>query len=82
MSDRENARKSILERVQKTENDNVLRSMVFILGDYEVNKDGEERANYIAAILLKIVGCAEIKNLRNIYTVAGTLAEIEAEKAV
>lgn len=82
MSDMKNARKSILERVQKTESDNVLRSMVFVLGDYEVSENGEERANYIAAILLKIVSCTEIKNLRNIYTVAGTLAEIEAEKVV
>lgn len=82
MSDREQKRKSILERVRKIENDNVLRSMCFVMGDYAVSKDGEERANYIAAILLKIVSCAEIENLAKLYSCAKAFSEIEAEKAV
>ena len=82
MNDREQARKSIIERLAEIENDNVLRSIVLVMGDYAVSKDGEKRANYITAILFSVVSCTEIENLSKIYSVAKALEEIEAEKAV
>ena len=82
MNDTEKARKSIIEHLAEIKNDNVLRSIILVMGDYAVSKDGDERANYITAILFSIIGCEKIENLIKIYTVAQTFDEIEAEKAV
>lgn len=82
MNDTEKARKSIIEHLAEIKNDNVLRSIILVMGDYAVSKDGDERANYITAILFSIIGCEKIENLIKIYTVAKTFAEIEAEKEV
>ena len=82
MNDTEKARKSIIEHLAEIKNDNVLRSIILVMGDYAVSKDGDERANYITAILFSIIGCEKIENLIKIYTVSQTFAEIEAEKAV
>lgn len=82
MSDRERAKKSILERVGGIENDNVLRGIIFVMGDYAVRDNADERALYIAATLEEIITCNEIESLSKIYTFAKAFAEIEAEKAV
>lgn len=82
MSNVEQAKKSIIEKLAEIENENVLRSIIFVMGDYAVSKGGDERANYITAILFSIISCEKIENLSKIYTVAKTFAEIEADKAV
>lgn len=82
MNDRERARKSIIERLAEIENDDVLRSIILVMGDYVISKDGEKRANYITAILFSVVSCTEIKNLSKICLVAKAFENIEAEKAV
>lgn len=78
MNDRENARKSITEHLAEVENDNVLRSMCFVLGDFLVQDNGDERASYIASILQNIILCKELENLSKIYVVAKVYAESEA----
>lgn len=82
MSDREQVRNSIIERLAEIKNDNVLRSIILVMGDYAVSENGEERANYITAILFSIIGCTEIKSLSKIYSFAKAFEKIEAEKAV
>lgn len=68
MSDREKAKKSIAEHVGEIENDNVLRSMIFVMGDYMVSDDGEERANYIMPIIRNLVCNADRKALECVYS--------------
>lgn len=68
MSDREQAKKSIVEHVGAIENDNVLRSMVFVMGDYMVSDDGAERANYIMPIIRLLVCNADHKALECVYS--------------
>lgn len=68
MSEREKAKKSIAEHVGEIENDNVLRSMIFVMGDYMVNEDGAERANYIMPIIRNLVCNADHKALECVYS--------------
>lgn len=68
MSDREQAKKSIVEHVGAIENDNVLRSMVFVMGDYMTSDDGEERASYIMLIIRLLVCNADHKALECVYS--------------
>ena len=82
MNDTEKARNSIMKHLTEINCDDVLRSIIFVMGDYVVCEDGEERAGYITAILRNIVSCGKTENLCKIYSVARTLAEIEADKAV
>lgn len=80
MNEREKARKNIIKHLAEMENENVLRSMCFVLGDYAVSEDGEKRANYITAILQNVILCTEIENLKEIYIVAKFCAEFETGK--
>lgn len=68
MSDREQAKKSIVEHVGAIENDNVLRSMIFVMGDYMVSDDGAERASYIMPIIRLLVCNADYKDLECVYS--------------
>lgn len=61
------ARSAIIENVAGIENENVLRSIALIMGDYVVSEDGTERANYITPIIFRIVAKADLNTLEHIF---------------
>lgn len=61
------ARNSIIANVKEIENENVLRSMVLVMGDYVVNENGDERASYITPILYRLVANADCSILESVY---------------
>lgn len=68
MSGREQAKNSIIKNIPKIDNDNVLRSVVFVIGDYLVSEEKEERANYITPILYLLVNNCDLDGLKRIYS--------------
>lgn len=73
MSDREKAKRSIVEHVGEIENDNVLRSMIFVMGDYMVSENPDERASYLTPILYRLVTMADCKTLQSVYSFVDAL---------
>lgn len=62
------ARKAIISNVVEIENENVLRSMILIMGDYKVSENADERAGYLTLILYRLVTIANCKVLRHVYS--------------
>lgn len=75
--DRENARENIIRHIKEIEDENVLRSVVFILGDYMVSNDGEDRAKYITAITYNLAAKCDTRDLALIYAFANGFCEKE-----
>lgn len=71
--DGEQARQRVIEKIQSLENENVLRSICFVLGDYGIDEKGEERAVYITAILAGIASTNDIELLSTIYSFTAAL---------
>ena len=71
------ARNAIIANVADIENENVLRSIVLIMGDYAVRERevAEERANYITPILFRLVAKADCKTLEHIFLFVDALCE-------
>lgn len=61
------ARDAIIANMGKIENENVLRSIVLVMGDYTVNENGDERASYITPILYRLVARADCSILESVY---------------
>lgn len=75
--DRENARENIIRHIREIEDDNVLRSIVFILGDYVVSNDGENRAKYITAITYNLAANCDMRDLALICAFANEICKKE-----
>lgn len=67
------ARNSIIANVAEIENENVLRSIVLIMGDYAVNENPDERASYLTPILYRLVTMADCKTLQSVYSFVDAL---------
>lgn len=61
-------RNAIISNIAEIENENVLRSMILIMGDYKVNENADERAGYLTPILYRLVTMADCKILRHVYS--------------
>ena len=79
MNNRERARKSIIKHLVEIEDDDVLRSIILIMGDYKLNENGEKRARCITEILFKIISCKKLETLDKIHIVARTFAGMDAK---
>lgn len=81
----EHARQQAINILQNTECENVVKSILFILGDYGVaesekgKKEAEERANYLTGITFYAVSADTIEDLQRIYTFSKAIIEINAE---
>lgn len=69
------ARNAIIKNVADIENENVLRSIALIMGDYVVSEDGTERANYITPIIFRLVTKADCKTLEHVFLFVDALCE-------
>lgn len=67
------ARNIIIANVRQIENENVLRSMVLVMGDYAVNEDGDERASYLTLILYRLATKADCSILESVYAFVDAL---------
>lgn len=79
MNETKQAKDSILKHIPNIDNDDVLRSVCLVVGDYMVCENGDERANYIASILLNIVRCENFQHLSNIYVFSKAVVEKEVK---
>lgn len=61
------ARDIIIANMERIENENVLRSIVLIIGDYLVSEDADERASYLTPILYRLVTKADCNILESVY---------------
>lgn len=65
--DGKKARSAIIANVADIENENVLRSIFLILGDYKVRENADERADYITPILYRLVTSADCEILKKVF---------------
>ncbi len=67
------ARNAIAANIGEIENENVLRSIVWVIGDYLAREDGDERASYLTPILYRLVTKADCNILESVYVFVDAL---------
>ncbi len=80
----EHARQQAIDILQNMESENVIRSVLFVLGDYGVTesenkKEAAERANYITAIIYYAVNAETMDDLQSIYSYTKAVIEVTAK---
>lgn len=81
-SEFEHARNKAIELLQNTDCENVVRSILFVLGDYAVTesrKEAEERAEYITSIIYYATSTVTMDALQYVHSFARGAARAKAE---